>query len=321
VLGVEIPPGLETALLKALSKKCDDRFQTARDFRKALEDVLKAADLGLAETQRLARDSVSPVHAAVVASVAKPGAVVAQATAPLGPKGAPAPASAPPSRQALQSGIADKLEPDDSLGASIDLAPPRRRTWLWLGLGALVAAAGAAVAVMMVKNESAADSGKAPAKIDAASGGARPSTAEFLPPDVPIAASEQAAKDGVTLTVHVSADWAPSEVIHNFGVVRERLERFATERGAPVQVPTPLTVVVVPGRVFCDARTYENREVPSDCKDLGFYYRPVEQTLLVVDDRPRLEINLGTGLVNAACIHQGDAVCALVDPFEQQLRK
>jgi hypothetical protein len=104
-------------------------------------------------------------------------------------------------------------------------------------------------------------------------------------------------------------------------VVRDRLGRFAAERQAVVKVPTPLAVVIVPGHIFCDPRTYETGEVPDGCKDLGFYYRPVEQTLLVVDDRPRLEVNLGIGLVNAACIHQGDAVCALVDPFEQQLRK
>jgi hypothetical protein len=252
----------------------------------------------------------------------KGGLVAGQPTAPLGPKGAPAPASPLPSRRdQIPTGLADRLEPDDSLGGgSIDLSPSRRRTWLWLGLGALVAAAGAAVAVMMLNKESTADGGKAPAKIDAASGGA-PSNAAFMPPDLAIASSEQAVKDGVTLTVHVSADWAPSEVIHNLGVVRERLERFATDHDTHVKVPTPLTVVVVPGTVLCDARTYETGEVPGDCKELGFYYRPVEQTLLVVDDRPALEINLGTGLVNAACIHQGDTVCALVGPFEQQLRK
>jgi hypothetical protein len=223
----------------------------------------------------------------------------------------------PSRREQLASGLADKLEPDES----IDLSPPRRRTWLWLGLGGLVAVAAAAVAVMMLNSESAANGGKAPAKVDANAGSGKPSTAEFLPPDVAIASSEQAVKDGVTLTVHVSTDWAPSEVIHNFGVVRERLERFATEHDTAVKIPSPLTIVVVPGTVLCDARTYETGEVPGDCKDLGFYYRPVEQTLLVVDDRPKLEINLGTGLVNAACIHQGDTVCALVDSFEQQLRK
>ena len=322
VLGIEISTGLESALLKALSKKCDDRFPTARDFRKALEEALKAADLGLAETQRLARDSVSPVHAAVAASAMTPGPVAGQPTAPLGPRGAPATASPLPSRRdQAPTGLADKLEPEDSIGGgSIDLAAPRRRTWVWLGLGALVAAAGAAVAVMMLNTESAADGGKAPAKVDAASR-SKPSTAEFLPADVAIVSSEQTVEDGVTLTVHVSTDWAPSEVIHNFGVVRERLERVATERKTQVKVPTPLTIVVVPGTVLCDARSYETGEVPADCKDLGFYYRPVEQTLLVVDDRPGLEINLGTGLVNAACIHQGDTVCALVGPFEEQLRK
>ena len=307
VLGIELSPQLETVLLRSLAKKQDDRFQTARELRKALEEVLKAADLGLAETQRLARDSVSPVRVAVAAAAQAPRPPApAQPTAPMGGAG----------RGALPSGIADKLEPDDAV-----IATPRRRTWLWLGLGGLVAVAGAAVAVMMLDGERSADSAPKATKHDAASGAAPRAATDYLPPDVPIRSSEQAAAGGLTLNVHVSTDWAPSEVIHNLGVVRERLDRFAEERGAAVEVPSPLTIVVVPGRVLCDARTYETGEVPDGCGELGFYYRPVEQTLLVIDDRPRLEVNLGTGLVNAACIHQGDAVCALVDPFEQQLRK
>ncbi|MCA9677427.1 MAG: protein kinase, partial [Myxococcales bacterium] len=66
--GVTVPAALEAAVLRSLAKKPEDRFQSARDFRKVLEAVLKDADVGLAETQRLSRDSMPPAVAAVAAA-------------------------------------------------------------------------------------------------------------------------------------------------------------------------------------------------------------------------------------------------------------
>lgn len=58
---VEVPVGVEDALMRSLAKRTDDRFQTARDMRLALEGALRAADLGLVETQRVSRDDLESV--------------------------------------------------------------------------------------------------------------------------------------------------------------------------------------------------------------------------------------------------------------------
>ena len=283
-LGVEVPARLEAALMRALAKKPDDRWSTARDLRKALEQVLESANLGLAETQRLARESVSPVKHAV-----------AQTSAP---------------RQDAATGLADRLEP-----ATEAPAPPRRaRSWLWLGLGGLVAAAGAGVALLMLGGD---DDAAAPARDVGGGSVVSKAPAAFLPPDLPILTSQQ---DGA-VTVHLATDWSPAEVIHVWTAVRRRFERAAADAGVAAPLPEPLSIVVVPARVLCDARTFESGAAPDDCRELGHYYRPGEQTLLVADDRGALDRNLGVGLAELVCVHQGDRVCDLVDPFAEQLRR
>ena len=291
VLGIDIPPAIETALLRALAKKPEDRFQTARDFRKTLEQVLKESDVGLAETQRLARESAPGL-----------GRGIAGPTAPLSPARAAAKKPAEP------TGLADRLEPSTSMPNL-----PRRRPWMWIALGVLVAAGGATVAVLLSsKSEPPAKASPkkapdaAPAKKEA-----------FLPPDLKIVATESA--DGGALTVHVSNDWTPSEVTHVWHQTLERFQRFAREKGASGVVPTPITVVIVPTVVLCDARIYEKGVADPSCNTLGLYYRPIENTVLVVDDRAHLAVNLGVGMASAACIAE-TLPCDLVATFEQLLR-
>jgi hypothetical protein len=311
VLGIELPPQLETIVLKSLQKKLDDRFQNAREMRKALEEVLKAADLGLAETQRLARDSVSPVALAAAQVGVGRTAGPAATTAPGGR------VAQPPERQkpSEPTGLADRLEPS----AAVEAIPRKKsRSWIWLGLAGVVAAAGAAVAVMMLQSDDDGGGAKAAKPRDASTGsGVVQPDEPFLPPDVPIVASQE--DSGVR--VHVSTDWKPAEVLHVWGVVRGRFERLAAEHQVGVTIPKPFTIVVVPGRVFCDPRTYEEGKAPEDCATLGQFYRPEEQTLLVRDDRAELPINLGVGLASAVCVHTGDRVCDLINPFEALLRK
>src|SRR5262249_21024198 len=57
--GVTLPAALEQALMRSLAKKAEDRFQTARDFRKALEPLLKDADAGHDETLRMSREAMA----------------------------------------------------------------------------------------------------------------------------------------------------------------------------------------------------------------------------------------------------------------------
>jgi len=57
-LGVVLPAAVEAAVMRCLAKRPDDRFETARAMRKLLENVLRAGDVGLVETQRLDRDKL-----------------------------------------------------------------------------------------------------------------------------------------------------------------------------------------------------------------------------------------------------------------------
>jgi len=293
-LGVEVPAAVEEALMRSLAKKPDGRWATARDFRKALEAVLKEADIAPSETQRLARDSIPPRSM--------------QPTAPMGPAAKQAAVAE------RLTGLADKLEPTDDAPAVE--RKPKNRTWLWLGLGGLVAVSAGAVALMMIRDKGDEAVAKAPA--DAAPKGPRKIT-PFVPSGVTITGRGDDAAHGVA--AQVSGDWTPAEVMHVWSVVRERFDRLAADRKIDVTIPAPITIVVVPALALCDARTFDGA-VPENCKDLGGYYRPNEQTLLVVDDRAKLETNVGLGVADIACVHAADGhACELVTAFTEVLGK
>ena len=86
--------------------------------------------------------------------------------------------------------------------------------------------------------------------------------------------------------------------------------------------PRPITLLVVPQQVMCDPRTYETHQAPEACQTEGSYYRPIEQTLLVVADRAHLATNLPRGLAEAICVHQPiDGVCdsSSIDAFAAEV--
>src|ERR1043165_7954725 len=56
--GIECPRDVEDAIMRSLAKKAADRFESARDMRKILESALKEGDVGLVETQRIARENL-----------------------------------------------------------------------------------------------------------------------------------------------------------------------------------------------------------------------------------------------------------------------
>jgi serine/threonine protein kinase len=114
-LGIDVPYAVEEALMKSLSKKAEDRFESARDMRKLLEAALKENDVGLHETQRVGRDELK-----------------------LPPK---QPITAP--RAATASDLADQLEPPEAR------VVPRRSKAPIIAAIALVAAGGAAAAFFL----------------------------------------------------------------------------------------------------------------------------------------------------------------------------
>jgi serine/threonine protein kinase len=114
-LGIEVPYAVEEALLKSLSKKAEDRFESARDMRKVLESALKENDVGLHETQRVGRDELK-----------------------LPPR---SPITAP--RAATASDLADQLEP------APDVRTRRRSKAPIIAAIAMLAAGGAAAAFFL----------------------------------------------------------------------------------------------------------------------------------------------------------------------------
>ena len=112
--GIEVPLAIEDALMRSLAKRPDDRFSNAREMRKILEQVVRTADVGLGETQRVDRDSLPPVRAAI----ATPTVV----------------------REAL----ADALEPGSSLPGI-----RRARRWPYVVVPLMLVAAGVGAAVVL----------------------------------------------------------------------------------------------------------------------------------------------------------------------------
>jgi eukaryotic-like serine/threonine-protein kinase len=295
VRGIPIPAELEAALMRSLAKRADDRFASARDFRKALEHVSKDADVGHAETLRMSRDAVA---AARTASGGQ--ARAAAAPAPTAKVVAPAAASAAERPAAL----ADALEPSDRSRR----VPKRGRPWLLIGLAGAVAIAGAAVLVVTMTGGKGAAPGKRP---PAASGASGP----FLPAEVTWSVSKSFPDRGLEVRCAEACDADAIAALHDEAVSRFRAFAARRHQGATVAAQ-PLTVLVVSQRVLCDDRTYETRHAPANCAGEGSYYRPLERTLLVVDDAAHLRSNLSSGIAEAICVHQPIAsVCDAIDAF------
>jgi hypothetical protein len=295
VRDVPLPSGLEAAIMRSLAKKMDDRWQSARDFRKELEAVAKEADVGKAETLRMSREAVA---AARTQSGGQP-----RSTAP----NTPSKIAAAAAEVRMQS-IADALEPDHEAPA------PRKRPtpWLLIGLGGAVVVAGAVVAFLMLGG------GKGHAKKPPPAGTGHATQGPFLPPGVTF--SSQKAFPDRQLDVRCAQPCEPDAIaqLHDDAVTRFRA--FAEKRQKGVAVAAqPLTLLVVPQPELCDARIYEGGKAPDDCGREGSYYRPLERTLLVVDDTAHLRANLSAGLAEVICVHQENlAACDSIDAFSKE---
>jgi serine/threonine-protein kinase len=131
MVGIAVPAEVESALMRSLAKRAEDRFETARDMRKVLEHALREGDVGLVETQRLSRDLVGGTTPAPAASTGMP----------------------PAARAASAAELADQLEPGGT-GAQ----PARRRSakWPWIAFAiAALAAGGVGSALMLTANKPA----------------------------------------------------------------------------------------------------------------------------------------------------------------------
>ncbi|HTJ46481.1 MAG TPA: serine/threonine-protein kinase [Kofleriaceae bacterium] len=298
VRGIPIPIALETALMRSLAKKPDDRFQTAREFRKELELAVKDADVGKAETLRMSRDAVAQ------ARTHSGGQQRSQAVT------APEPKDKPEVAEVRAESIADALEP----AASTTRARRSKTPWLLIGLGGAVVVAGAVVAVMMLGGGTSHAKKKPPPEGSAGSAAHGP----FLPPEITWAAQQTFADRGLDVRCAGSCD--TDDIARDVDDAFARFRAFAAKRKAGETVAAqPLTLLVIPARVLCDARVYETGHAPDNCAQESYYYRPLERTLLVVDDTAHLRANLSAALAEAICVHQPNlAACEAIDLFAKE---
>ena len=304
--GIDLPAALEAAIMKALMKRADDRFESARDFRKELEGLLRESDIGHSETLRMSRDSVADARvrklAPAIGSGPAAGAAAARPSKPSPPPGSGAtPGRDDPTRNLRDSGtgLADRLEPGHT-GAAPVIA--RRRTGLWLGLGGLVLAAAAAVAFIAMRDDgekvAAADADAAPVE-----------RKEFQPAGVTWAASGDFPADALVVRIAAPGDWAPADVAAAYRKVRRVLPAVqAKQAPGASRYPEWITIEVVPREVLCDPRTADGEPI-DDCKAAQQYYRITDKTLLVVADRDRLEANLAEAVAEIVCVYNEVVAC------------
>jgi hypothetical protein len=134
-LGVALPREVEDAVMRSLAKKADDRFESARDMRKVLESALRDGDVGIAETQRLARELVLGPDSKATKDDLAPA------------KGSPAAL-----RAATASELADALEPGTAAPRTVRGGGSK---WPWIALGLLVLGGGGTAAALLLGKDKA----------------------------------------------------------------------------------------------------------------------------------------------------------------------
>jgi serine/threonine protein kinase len=282
--GIEVPPVLEDALMRSLAKKPEDRWDSARSFRKAIEGVLRESDMGLAETMRLARESVASSLRGKRPSIGGPSSGAGAAAA------VEAPITTPARSRAASPSLATKLEPT----GSADVVPTRSRLPLIATL-AVLALAGGGVAVYL-----ATRGGAAPATIDATP--ARP--AAFRAPGVTYTASRET---DPAVWLYTVGDPPIDELAAAYSEAIAAFDAFLVERGTQAMQPELLNIVAVPRAVLCDPATSTEKGHRSasaaKCGSWVHYYRPTDRTLIVAGERDVLGRALRRGIADYFATH------------------
>lgn len=270
-LGAEVPEALEDAILRSVAKARDDRFQSAADFRDALETILAGQrPKGL---QRLA-SSAGPAGPAI----APDGDLEVPTSKPDGASEAPT---------AAESRLAREV----------------RGTTLWLSLGGLVALAGAVVAVLVFSGESGGQ------PVAAVPGASAPRAAEGPESTEPLVFDDIQPRvderfDDQGLRVLSVAERDAGEIVASVVDARQRFRALLQEAGVNEELQAePLTVFVVPETAICDPRLYRPHASPADCAERGSHYRVPERTLYLADNEELLSRNLPSEVALTQCLH------------------
>ncbi|MBP9089114.1 MAG: protein kinase, partial [Kofleriaceae bacterium] len=285
--GLALPAALEDAVLKSLSKKPEDRFANARDFRLVLEQVLAQVDLAHGSTQRVSRDFMraaksprgeAPIATAVTASKAGPAAVTA-ATVPGG----------------IVRGT------DVTEAASLLSVPVQKRS-ARIGLiasGLAVTVLGAAAATYFFALRSPASSAK---------------PALWQPHEVLITQSADLA-DIALESVAASSPQAVAKIIATYRTARSKILAHVASAYAADSVFIPLRrIVEIPKDSVCEAIVKDAARL--SCDDLAqypFYFRFDDKTLFLAEtaNPDDLELMFLTAMVDAIPMGQQNDQAAL----------
>jgi tRNA A-37 threonylcarbamoyl transferase component Bud32 len=315
----DLPEAVERVIFKSLGKGREDRWQTAGDFRLALEQCLAgvsaeaiAPDLGV---------TAATPRAQTPAPVATAEAVVAR----------------PPS-----VGLASSLEPAipgtiaEGRGADRHGRRSGGRTAMLVGAAAAVLVAGVAVVVIVGRGGdqvagAASDRGETkpsgPTTGDA--GFARSEEPEWRKP--PTLADLRLKTDrrftgAEQVRVLASRGVDAAHVARVYSDARKKFIDFvAAETGGTVEVH-PLNLFIAPPALLCDPRIHAPEPPPKNCKKLGFHYEPQSRTLFLLDDEQLESLGIPEGAAVHLCrttpsLHQKGCGKVILDPYFDALEK
>jgi serine/threonine protein kinase len=270
-MGIEVPLSIEDALMRSLAKKASDRFETARDMRKVLEQALRAADPGLDDTQRVSGEVISDLRSSVNKAPAKNTAT------PTVPEAAPT-----QRRVATANDLAEELEP------GIDLDRPPRSRWPLIAFALLVLAGGAVVAVMILRDNEEPPKPKPPPKV-----------AEAFP-EIPM---DELVVGKVRVRVAKSAKLSPQDIgtAYEQGVARVQAE---VDKISTIKIDPVAEIDVVPRAAICTPSAYPDSKLPNDldCMESRYVVAGLERRLYLVAEQWSQQLDLA--IADAAFVYE-----------------
>ncbi len=270
---VGLPAALDAAVMRALRKKPEERFATARDFRKALEAVLASDGAPDGETRRIARDSLPP--STTGASARKPAVAPTPAVAATQPR----------------------------MGTSSPVARSSNRLWIGLAL-LVVAAAGGTVAYLATRPK------PAPTPVVEVAPSYQPYTPKDVPLTAARAGrtgglQALAGTADVASTLQREADAALRD-FNAYATTMGAVTPFSPD--ALFVVALPRKMLCDPA-TYAERDLNGNVQVHSvqnDCEKATSWYRPTDRTMVVADDPAGFALALRAGIPLVVDLHRPD---------------
>ena len=290
--GVDSPPDFEAVLLRSLAKAKEERFQSAAEFREALEGVLVAHDR------------------------------VREASAGSAPRSLARPVTAVPEASAVGRG--DRAPTAIALRNVSGGGPSPKAKW-WLGAAAVaVIAAGITVVGVTRGGSGTTEARTAPSQDAAAAKPVDQPRPPYQPPGLRFAADQTFASARMRVMSVVERDLA-----HISDIALAAEQRFAAlinDANGVTVTRRWLSLQLLARSAFCDKGVFTEygRLHPQfhQCDGMGAWYRVSDSTLVVVDEPGKTDVNVADGLAMVICILNKSAGCSrLMEQFEAENRR